>query len=88
MLFLNGTTRTLRERKRVGFLGIGAYRCSVIRRNETGGEYGTGNLEAFILGHGTLAAQEFNRGLVNELHTFKGGGDFRDDVFLLSIKIR
>jgi serine phosphatase RsbU (regulator of sigma subunit) len=56
-------------------------------RNASGSEFGTENLEAFIRSRHALSVNDFNRELLDELTSFKIG-DFRDDISILSIKIK
>lgn len=56
-------------------------------RNQAGEEYGTERFQTFLKSHASLAPEDFNRLLIDEISSFSHH-HFRDDIFLLSIKIK
>lgn len=56
-------------------------------KNDEGVEFGDKALQDFVMNNSTATAAIFNKGLLDELHSFNEG-KFEDDVFLLNIHVK
>jgi len=60
----------------------------IIEVSDSGGtEYGKERIERFMRGHHELSVSEFNQKLLNDISAYKKG-DFKDDISMLSIRIK
>ncbi len=55
--------------------------------NDRKEEFGTGRVEDLLAREHAIPAGEFNQKLIGELNAFKSG-DFRDDIFIMSVAIK